>query len=153
MDSTSTAPAPEIAPAVELPPEDKWCTTCKHCGTNASRNSDTYKCFAPLNRYTVSLVDGSRIYDRPLCKDQRHGTRTAHEINFDFELPPVDIVTCGGDGRWWEQKPAAPDRQLASMGDEFELPPVDKTLLAAKLAAARKPKVKVATNLLQDLGL
>jgi len=132
MDSTS------VAPAAELPPEDKWCTTCNWCGTNASRNRDTYKCFAPQNSYTISVVDGSRVYYIPLCVIQRYGSKDKG---------------CTEAGLWWEQKPAAPDRQLASMGDEFELPPVDKTLLAAKLAAARKPKVKVGTDLLKDLGI
>ena len=152
MDSTrsifDSSPIPQeqavepsyVAPDVNIAPEDRWCITCKWCGTNASRNADTYKCFAPQNIYTVSLVDGNRVYNTPLCKEHR-------------VAPTVNVNTCGIAGSWWKQKPAAPSQQLASMGDEFELPPVDKAALAAKLAAARKPRVKVATNLLQDLGL
>lgn len=139
-----------VVPTV-TPQEDKWCTMCKHVGTNGSGNADTFRCFAPQNKHIINLVNGSKEYEVPFCATHRKmGTAmTAH---------------CGTEGRWWEFKPMkAPvyDAPTAPAGkgqlnDDFTLPalPMTREALATKIAAAKAGKgQKPADNLLKDLGL
>lgn len=75
---------------------DRWCTTCKHVGTNPSRDSSSYRCFAPQNPYVINLVDGTRAYAIVFCGTHRSAPCTEHKN------------VCGSEGTWWEQAPPRP---------------------------------------------
>jgi len=144
MDSTDSS-----AVAAAVAPEDRWCTTCKHCGSSSTGDIDKYKCFAPQNPYKLSRVNGTRVYDYPSCAYHR-GVTNADSC-------------CGEEGKWWEQAPPKPAytapspvvSAARSTGMDLSLPDVNKDALAAKLAAARKPKAvksPVGTDLIVGLG-
>jgi hypothetical protein len=107
----------------------KYCTNCKHIATAASGDVSRYKCFAPQNPFSVNLVDGSRIYEVAYCSEHRN-------------IEPSN-ARCGRQGAWWEEKPAptpAPAPYSA----------VPTPILGAAKAIL---KIKVGTNLIEDLGL
>ncbi len=72
--------------------ELKLCINCRFCGTNASKNIELYKCFAPQNKLGADLVDGSTVYKYPYCRTARY------QYNF------VDSAYqgCGEIGSWFE---------------------------------------------------
>jgi len=81
--------------------EIKLCINCKHIGTNASGNVDTYKCFAPQNPSDIDLVSGQKIYKMQYCRDHRN-------------LCAVTLPVCSVSAKWFEQRPATPAIQPIS---------------------------------------
>lgn len=93
MENTNSNEANEVNEAVPTPtPTPKICIRCRHVATNASRNVDTYKCFAPQNVVGVNLVDGSKIHKVEFC--------ASHRLTNSAD-------TCGIAGNWYEPIPVA----------------------------------------------
>lgn len=137
--------------------EPKLCVNCAYIGTNHSRDTATYRCFAPANAAKINLVDGTKIYTTPFCTDHRTydggGTEFCGSVAIWF-IPKLVLEPVSAQITSASAASTNPD-------DPFYLPPLDNNALAAKLAAARsgskqaqsQTKIKPATNLLEELGL
>jgi len=121
--------------AVAAADELKLCINCAHVGTNASRDSDLYKCFAPQNFSHINLVDGRKMYKLPLCAAQRTTALYTGE------------GMCEEGGNWYE---AAPPKQ--ALVEWTPLPTVTGTTKPVSNGAKLKPR-NTGTNLLEDLGM
>jgi len=103
----------------------KFCINCKWVGTNSSGDWTKYKCFAPQNTSGTNLVTGAQMLLHELCEEQR-------------KQGVAMTSYCGAEGRWFEQAPTK------IVYNEVYKPPQ---------SAKQVLKIKVGTNLLEDLGL
>jgi len=81
------------------------CVDCHWISMPYNRNPDEARCFAQENYAGINVVDGSRVYFYPLCKDyrsveNRHPSACGIQGKWwkQRELPPVENVTIGGQG-------------------------------------------------------
>lgn len=71
----------------------RFCTECAFCGTNASRDSNLYKCFAPQNYRETNLIDGAKMYHKMYCSDTRYTASLCAKGGTWFVARPMEIVT------------------------------------------------------------
>lgn len=75
----------------------RFCVNCQHIGTNGAGEAKLFRCFAPQNVDLLpDLVTGGKLYLAPTCYSARN-----------------EKYWCGPEGKWWEQKVAAPPLQWA----------------------------------------